>query len=323
MQKAKLAAALACATAVFAAPEAGAQAYPAKPIRIVVPYPPGGSGTIIARLLGQKLTESWGQQVIVDSRPGASGMIGAELVAKAPPDGYTLLAGYTAEVAINLSLFAKIAYDPRRDFEPIALMGVVPMVLLVHPSVPVKSVKDLTDLARRKPGEMTYASAGPGSPAHLAHELLKRSAGVDMVHVPYKGAAPALIDLLGGHVFTYFSGMPPAMPHVRGGKLRGLAVSTAKRSSAAPDIPSVGEAIPGFDIPTWFSLLAPAGTPRDIVARLNAETVRALNSPDVKPKLAEQGAETASLTAEQFAAFVKAEIEKYARIVKESGARVE
>jgi tripartite-type tricarboxylate transporter receptor subunit TctC len=300
-----------------------AQTYPAKPIRIVVPYPPGGSGTIVARILGDKLTQAWGQQILVDSRPGASGMIGAEIVAKAPPDGYTLLAGYTSEVAINVSLFSKMSYDPLKDFAPVALTGVIPMVLLVHPSVPAKSVNELMALARARPGEMTYGSAGAGSPAHLAHELLNRSAGVKMVHVPYKGAAPALVDLLGGHVFTYFSGMPPAMPHVQAGKLRGLAVSTAKRSAAAPDIPAVSESVPGFDVPTWFSLLAPAGTPRDIVAKLNAETVKSLNDPAVKPKLAALGAETTALNADEVAAFIRKEIEKYARVVKASGARVE
>jgi tripartite-type tricarboxylate transporter receptor subunit TctC len=300
-----------------------AQTYPAKPIRIVVPYPPGGSGTIIARILGDKLNQAWGQQILVDSRPGASGMIGAELVAKSAPDGYTLLAGYTSEVAINVSLFKKMSYDPLKDFVPIALTGVVPMVLLVHPSVPVKSVKDLIGLAQRRPGEMTYGSAGAGSPAHLAHELLNRSGKVQMVHVPYKGAAPALVDLLGGHVFTYFSGMPPAMPHVRAGKLRGLAVSTAQRSAAATEIPAVAETIPGFDVPTWFSLLAPAGTPRELVLKLNAETVKSLNDPAVKPKLASLGAETSTMNADEFGAFLKREVEKYARIVKESGAKVE
>jgi tripartite-type tricarboxylate transporter receptor subunit TctC len=309
-------AAVACAPAV-------AQTYPSKPIRIVVPYPPGGSGTIVARILGDKLNQAWGQQILVDSRPGASGMIGAEMVAKAPPDGYTLLAGYTSEVAINVSLFPKMAYDPVKDFAPIALTGVIPMILLVHPSVPAKSVKELMALARSRPGEMTYGSAGAGSPAHLAHELLNRSTNVKMVHVPYKGAAPALVDLLGGHVFTYFSGMPPAMPHVRAGKLRGLAVSTAKRSAAAPDIPAVAESVPGFDVPTWFSLLAPAGTPSDIVAKLNAETVRSLNDPAVKPKLAALGAETSAMNADQVAAFIRKEIDKYARVVKDSGARVE
>ena len=315
--------AIALLAAIFFTAAAGAQTFPAKPIRIVVPYPPGGSGTIIARILGDKLTQAWGQQILVDSRPGASGMIGAELVAKSPPDGYTLLAGYTSEVAINVSLFKKMAYDPLTDFAAIALTGIVPMVLLVHPSVPVKSVKDLIALAQRRPGEMTYGSAGAGSPAHLAHELLNRSGKVTMVHVPYKGAAPALVDLLGGHVFTYFSGMPPAMPHVRAGKLRGLAVSTAQRSHAAPEIPAVAETVPGFDVPTWFSLLAPAGTPRDIVLKLNAETVKSLNDPVVKPKLAGLGAETSSLSADEVAAFLKREVEKYARIVKESGARVE
>ena len=310
--------ALACLAAA-----ANAQPFPSKPIRIVVPYPPGGSGTIIARVLGDKLTQAWGQQVLVDSRPGASGMIGAELVAKSAPDGYTLLAGYTSEVAINVSLFKKMAYDPLKDFAPVALTGIVPMILLVHPSVPVQTVKDLIALAQRRPGEMTYASAGAGSPAHLAHELLNRSGKVTMVHVPYKGAAPALVDLLGGHVFTYFSGMPPAMPHVRAGKLRGLAVSTAQRSQAAPEIPAVAETVAGFDVPTWFSLLAPAGTPREIVLKLNAETVKSLNDSAVKPKLAALGAETSSMNADEFAAFLKREVEKYARIVRESGAKVE
>jgi tripartite-type tricarboxylate transporter receptor subunit TctC len=300
-----------------------AQTYPTKPVRIIVPYPPGGSSTIIARVLGDKLTQAWGQQILVDSRPGASGMIGAELVAKSAPDGYTLLSGYTSEVAINVSLFKKMAYDPLKDFVPVALTGIVPMILLVHPSVPVKSVKDLMVLAQRRPGEMTYGSAGPGSPAHLAHELLNRSSKVSMVHVPYKGAAPALVDLLGGHVFTYFSGMPPAMPHVRAGKLRGLAVSTAQRSAAAPEIPAIAESVAGFDVPTWFSLLAPAGTPRDIVQKINAETVKSLNDSAVKPKLAALGAETSTMNADEFAAFLKQEVEKYARIVKESGARVE
>jgi tripartite-type tricarboxylate transporter receptor subunit TctC len=316
--QAGLVAVLACAGA-----HCLAQTYPAKPIRIVVPYPPGGSGTIVARILGDKLNQAWGQQILVDSRPGASGMIGAEIVAKSPPDGYTLLAGYTSEVAINVSLFSKMAYDPLKDFAPIALTGVIPMILLVHPSVPAKTVKELMALAQRRPGEMTYGSAGAGSPAHLAHELLNRSTGVKMVHVPYKGAAPALVDLLGGHVFTYFSGMPPAMPHVRAGKLRGLAVSTAKRSAAAPDIPAVSESVPGFDVPTWFSLLAPAGTPRDIVAKLNAETVRSLNDPAVKPKLTALGAETTTLNADEVSAFIRQEIEKYARVVKSSGLRVE
>jgi tripartite-type tricarboxylate transporter receptor subunit TctC len=313
----------AIATLASACAAASAQTYPSKPIRVVVPYPPGGSGTIVARILGDKLTQAWGQQVLVDSRPGASGMIGADIVAKSPPDGYTLLAGYTSEVAINVSLFRKMAYDPVKDFAPIALTGVIPMVLLVHPSVPAKSVKELMALAKRRPGEMTYGSAGAGSPAHLAHELLNRSTDVRMVHVPYKGAAPALVDLLGGHVFTYFSGMPPAMPHVHAGKLRGLAVSTAKRSAAAPDIPAVSESVPGFDVPTWFSLLAPAGTPRDIVTKLNAETVKSLNDPAVKPKLAALGAETTALSADEVASFIRKEIEKYAAVVKASGARVE
>lgn len=316
--------AAACLLLLMAGVAYAQEKYPDKRIRIVVPYAAGGAGTIIAYLLGEKLTEAWGQQVIVDSRPGASGMIGAEIVAKARPDGYTLLAGYTPEVAINVSLFSKMTYDPLRDFTPIALTAVAPMILLVHPSIPVKSVKDLIDLARQRPGDITYGSVGNGSPAHLAYELLNSTAKLKMTHVPYKGAAPALIDLLGGHVFTFFSGMPPAMPYVRAGRLRGLAVSTALRSSAAPNIPTVAESgIQGFDIPTWFSLLAPAGTAPEIVLKLNAEVVRVVNARDVKSKLAELGAETANMSPSEFAAFVKSEISKYAKIVKESGVRVD
>lgn len=301
-----------------------AQSYPAKAIRIIVPYSPGGTTDILSRAIGQKLTDAWGQQILVDNRPGASGMIGAEAAARAAPDGYTVLMAYTAEIVIMPGMMKKMAYDPVRDLAPVTLGAITPMILVAHPSLPVKSVKEFVALARGRPGELPYASAGNGSPAHLAFELMQRSAKISINHVPYKGAAPALVDLLGGHVVIYFSGMPPAMPHVRASKLRALAVSTAKRSPAAPDVPTVAEAgIPGFDVPTWFGVLVPAATPKDIVARLHAGFTQALNAPDVKERMAREGAEVAPMTPEQFGGFIRAELAKFAQIIKESGVRAE
>ena len=297
------------------------QPYPVKPIRVIVPYSPGGTTDILTRAVGLKLTVAWGQQVIVDHRPGASGMIGAEAVAKAAPDGYTLLMAYVAEIAIMPGMMKKMAYDPLRDLAPVTLGAITPMVLVTHPSLPVKTVKDFIALSRARPGELPYASAGHGSPAHLAFEWMKRAARISITHVPYKGAAPALIDLLGGHVVIYFSGMPPAMPHVRSAKLRALAVSTATRSPAAPDVPTVAEAgIAGFDVPTWFGVLVPAATPRDVVAKLNAGITQALRAPDVRDQMAREGAETSPTTPDEFAAFIRIETEKFAKIIKDSGA---
>ena len=300
--------------------EASAQAYPAKPIRMIVPYAPGGTTDILARAVGQKLTASLGQPVIVDSRPGASGMIGADAAAKAAPDGYTLLMAYTAEIAIMPGLMKKMAYDVHRDLAPVTLGAVTPMVLVVHPSLPSRTVKEFVALARSRPRELPYASAGNGSPAHLAFEWMQRAASISITHVPYKGAGPALIDLMGGHVVIYFSGMPPAMPHVRSAKLRALAVSTAKRSPAAPDIPTVAEAgIPGFDVPTWFGVLVPAATPKEIVTRLNGAIAQALTAPDVREQMAREGAETSPTSPEAFGAFIRAETVKFGKIIKDSG----
>jgi tripartite-type tricarboxylate transporter receptor subunit TctC len=302
----------------------GAGQYPAKAIRIVTPYAPGGTADILARVVAQKLSEAWGQQVVIDNRPGASGMIGADIAAKAPPDGYTLLMAYTAEIAITQSLFKSMTYDPVRDLAPVTLAAVTPMIFVVHPSLPARNVQELIALAKTRPGELPYASAGNGSPAHLAFELLQRNTQVTIIHVPYKGAAPALTDLLGGHVVMFFSGMPPAMPHVKAGKLRAIAVSTAKRSPAAPDVPTVAESgVRDFDISTWFGVLVPAATPKEIVAKLNAEISRALTLPDVKERLAREGAETAPNSPEQFGRFVQSEIAKFAKIIKESGARAD
>lgn len=301
---------------------ASAQSYPTRTIRIITPYAPGGTADIMARLVAQKLGEAWSQQVVVDNRPGAAGMIGAELASKAAPDGYTLLMSYTTEIAIAPSLYPKVPYDPMRDLAPVSLAAVTPMVLVVHPALPAKSVKDLLALAKSKPAQLTYASAGNGSPAHLALELLQKNAGVQMTHVPYKGGGQALTDTLAGHVAMFFSSMPSAMPHVAAGKLRAIAVSTARRSPAAPSVPTVAESgVPNFDILTWNGLFAPAATPRDIVVKLNGEVLRGLRMPDVKERLTREGAEVLPLSPEQFRSFVQLEIAKFSKIIKESGAR--
>ena len=309
------------AVCTLLASAAAAQTYPSKPIRIVTPYAPGGTADIMARLVAQKLTEAWGQQVVVDNRPGASGMIGADIVAKAAPDGYTILAAYVTEIAIVPSLYPKAAYDPVKDLAPVAVTALTPMILVMTPSVPATNVKELVALAKSKPKQIAYASAGNGSPAHLAGELLQRAAGIELTHVPYKGGGQALTDTLAGHTAFFFSSMPSAMPHIKAGKLRAIAVSSAKRSSAAPEVSSVAEA--GgfeFDIGAWNGVFAPAATPKEIINRLNAEIIRGLNSPDVRERLAREGADTAAHSAEQFGSFVRAEVAKFAKIIKDSGA---
>ena len=302
----------------------GAEAYPAKAIRMVVPFPAGGTTDILARIAGQKLTEALKQQVIIDNRPGAGGNIGTELVAKSPPDGYTLLTDPGSTLTINPSLYAKLPYDPVKDFAPVTILAAVPNILVVHPSLPVKNVKELIALAKAKPGQLNYASTGAGQSTHLSMELFKTMAGVDLVHIPYKGSAPALTDLLGGQVTLMFDNMPSSLPHVQGGKLRALAVSTLKRSPAMPQLPTVAESgLPGFEVSVWFAVLAPAGTPRDIVQRLNAVLVKALHAPDVKERLAGQGAEPIGNTPEAFAATMQRDLVKWAKVVKDSGARLE
>ncbi len=313
-----LAATLGCANAL-------AQSYPAKPIRFVVPYPPGGSVDIAARAVGQKLSEAWGQPVVVDNRAGAGGNIGADLVAKSPADGYTLLMGAVATHAINPTLYAKIPYDPVRDFTPVALVVQVPNILVVNPSVPAKSVKELIELARAKPGTLNFGSGSTGSTGHLAGELFNTMAGVKMVHIPYKGAAPAMADLLAGQVHLMFDNLANALPNVKAGRLRALAVTTLARSPAVPDLPTIAESgLPGFDLTTWFGVMVPAGTPPEIVAKLNAEIVRALATKDMHERLEKMGAEApTNNTPERFAAFIRSEAAKYAKVVKESGAKVE
>ena len=310
--------------ASVAAPAALADVYPTKPVRFVVAFPPGGGTDIIARSIAQKLAERIAQQVVVDNRPGAGGNIGTDIVAKSAPDGYTLLMGSAGPLAINASLFAKMPFDPIKDLAPVTLAATTPNVLVVHPSLKAATVNDLIALARARPGEINFAASGHGTPAHLAGELFNSMAGVRMVHVPYKGAAPALADLLGGQVQLMFSTMPPALPHVKDGKLRALAVTSAKRSPAAPELPTVDEiALPGFEASTWHGVVVAGGAPSAIVTRLNPNIVAILHLPDLVERLSGQGAEPVGSTPEEFAAYIRAETLKWARVVRESGARAE
>ncbi len=302
----------------------GTGRYPTKPIRLVVPFPPGGATDILARNVAQKLTEAWGQQVIVDNRPGAGGNIGSELVAKSAPDGYTLVMGTVGTHAINASLYAKMPYDHVKDFVPVILVAGVPNVLVVNPSVPVNSVAELIAYAKANPGKLNFASSGNGTSIHLSGELFKVMAGVQITHIPYKGSAPALQDLLGGQVQLMFDNLPPSLPLIKAGKLRALAVTSATRAAALPDVPTMAEAgLPGFEASSWFGVLAPAGTPPAIVAKLNAEIGKWLASPDAKEKLLAQGANAAGGTPEDFAKHIQAETAKWAKVVKESGAKVD
>jgi tripartite-type tricarboxylate transporter receptor subunit TctC len=316
---------LAILTALFAA-AAGAQTYPAKPIRIIVGFPPGGGTDIVARLIGQKLTESWGQQAIVDNRPGATGMIGAQAIAKAQPDGYTLGIGHVNSQAIAPSIAAKPLYDPIADFSPIAYVGYVPNVLVVHPSTPARTVKELIALAKARPGQITFASPGVGSTNHLAGEMLRIGAGIDIVHVPYKGSGPAIADLLGGHVVMNYDAMSSVVTYVKEGRMRPLAVTTPQRDPQLPNVPTMRETLPvfkDFEVTNWYSVVGPAGLPRDLVTKLNAEVNRIIAIKDVAAKLDELGVRRNPMTPEKFGEFIKAENVKYRKIAKESGVRME
>jgi tripartite-type tricarboxylate transporter receptor subunit TctC len=313
-----LAAALGCTTAAH-----GQSAYPLKPIRLVAPFPPGGGTDFLARLFGQKMSETLSQQVVVDNRGGAGGTIGTDIVAKAPPDGYTIIL-VSASHAINPGLYPKLPYDSINDFAPITQIATSPGILVVNPSLPVKSVKELIALARAKPGQINYASAGSGTPPHLAGELFKLMAKIDMVHVPYKGNAPAFTDVIGGQVSLIFPTMPSAMPFIKSGKLRPIAVTSAKRSPAAPDIPTIAESgLPGYEATSWYGILAPGRTPREIVAKLHEVLVSIIGATDMKDKLAAQGLDPVGNTPQQFAAVIKAEIAKWLKVVKASGAKPE
>jgi tripartite-type tricarboxylate transporter receptor subunit TctC len=299
------------------------QAWPVKPVRIIVPFPPGGTSDILARSVGQKLSEEWKQQVVVDNRPGAGANIGAEMAAKAPPDGYTLFLFSTIHT-INPSLYSKLAYDPIRDFVPITLIAETSQVLAVHPSVPVTTVKDFIAYAKKRPGQLNYSSAGNGSQPHLTAELFKTRTGIDIVHVPYKGAPPAMTDLLAGQVALTFATAPSAVPHAKAGKLRALGVSTGKRITALPDVPTIAEAgVPGFEASGSNGLVAPAGLPAALVERLNGSVVRIVNEPAMSKFLSEQGADPRTMSAAEYGAYIKSEVAKWAKAVKDSGARVD
>lgn len=303
---------------------AAAQGYPAKPIRLIVPYPPGGPTDLVGRSVGQKLTEALGQQVVVENRAGAASAVGTEVAARSSADGYTLLLGTSAGFCINPALGGKLPYDAERDFAPISLVVINPQILVVHPSLPVHSVKSLIALAKTRPGQLNYASVGNASPQHLGMEMLKSMTGIDMVHVPYKGTAPAVTDILAGNVSLMFNSMPSVLPQTKSGKLRGIAVGSAKRSPAAPDIPTVAESgVPGFEYVTWYGLFAPAGTPRDIVNRLNAQVARMLADPELAKRFASQGAEPMSNTPEQLAQYRRAEFERWRKLIAEQKLRVE
>lgn len=299
-----------------------AQSYPVKTVRMVVGFPPGGPTDVLARIVSQKLGEAWGQQVIVDNRAGASGMIGAELVARAAPDGYTLLM-VPVTFAVTPSLFSKMNYDSERDFAAVAQVAAAPFILVVHPTLPVKSVKELVALTRARPGQLNYASASTGGMPHLAGELFNLMAGVKMVHVPYKGAAPATTDLLAGQVQLMFNNMLSAMPQVKSGRLRALAVTSTRRSNALPELPAIAETLPGYEASGWYGLLAPAATPREAVARINGETSRIMKLPEVAQRLAGDGVEAVGTTPEQFSAYLRAEIAKWGKIVKTAGIKAD
>ncbi len=313
-------AALALAAASAAA---SAQVYPHKTIRMIVPFPAGGPTDIIARTVGQKLTDSMGQAVVIDNRGGSGGNIGADIVAKAAPDGYTLLMAIVS-FAINPSLYSKLSFDPVKDFAPIARTGAATIIFVASPSVGAKTIKDMIALAKAKPKQYNFGSPGSGTPHHLAGELLNATAGIELTHIPYKGAAPAIADLLGGQVNTAFVSLPAALPHVKAGKLVGLGITSPGRSAVAPDLPTFAEAgLGGYALENWYGALAPAGTPKDVINKLNVEIVKALQLPEVKERLTSQGFETRTSTPDEFAVYLKTEIVKWAGIVKASGAKVD
>lgn len=314
--------ALVALTCVACAP-ALAQQYPVKPIRIVVGFSPGGPTDTAARLIGQKLTARWGQQVIVDVRPGAGGNIAAEHVAKSAPDGYTLLLPAFAH-AVNPSLFSKLPFDTVRDFAPVALFSMAANVLAVHPSVPARSVGELIALSKARPEQLTYGSAGNGTASHLAGELFNMIAGTTITHVPYKGSAPASADLLGGHISAAFPGVAIAAPHSRAGRLRALAITSARRSKLLSDVPTMSEAgLKGFEVASWYGLLAPAATPAEIVQRLNAEVNRSIQEPDATERLTSLGAEPVQSTPAEFGEFIRNEIAKWAKVTRAAGLHVD
>ena len=311
-----------CAAPLFATP-AHAQAWPSKAIRYVVPYPPAGATDILARIVGDKLSQVLGQPVIVDNKPGAAGNIGTAEVVRAAPDGYTVVQG-TVSGPISVTLYHNLPFNFERDLDPVAMIGLVPNVMVVGQSVPAKTVQEFIALDKAQPGKLNFGSAGSGSSIHMSGELFKLMTGIDMVHVPYKGSAAAVTDLIGGQVSVMFDNLPSSMPHIKSGKLRALGVTSAKRYPTLPDVPTIAEAgVPGFEAYAWFGMLAPKGTPKPIITRLNTEILKILQLPDVKEKLDQQGAIYTPFTPDEFRNFIKEDVQKWAKVVKASGAKVE
>jgi len=315
----------ACALAALAiSASAHAEVYPAKPIHMIVAYPPGGGTDIVGRMVAQKLGETLGQSVVVENRGGASGNIGTEIAARSAPDGYTVLMGNVAPNAINVSLFRNLPFDPVSDFAPVSLVASTSNILVVHPSTPARTVKEVVALARSRPGTLNFASAGVGSSSHLAGELFRILAGADIVHVPYKGAGPAMVDVLSGQVQLYFATMPAAMPHVKSGKLVPIAVTSLGRSQALPDVPTVAESgVPGFEASTWYGLLAPAHSPDAAIARLHESVVKVLGDAALRAKLADQGFEPVGDSPKEFAVYIRSEIAKWGKVIRDAGIRPE
>jgi tripartite-type tricarboxylate transporter receptor subunit TctC len=310
--------------AIAAAATAHAQQYPVKPIRMIIPYPPGGGTDLLGRPMAKILGDKWGQNIIIDNRGGASGMVGAEIAARSPADGYTILMSASGEVSLNVALYPKMSYDPVRDFVPVTQLAVSPLVLVLHPSLPAKTLKEFIALAKKRPGEITYSSVGAGSPQNMAGEWLNLLAGIRLVHVAYKGGGPQLTDMLGGHTASAFFALPVAAPHLKSGRLRPVGMTSEKRSSAFPEVPTFSESgLPGFDVTQWWAIWAPRGTPPEIVARLHAEFSAMTKLPEIRERMASLGAEPVGGTPEQLGSLVRSEIAKYQKIVRDANIKLE
>jgi len=302
---------------------AAAQTYPTKPIRVIVPFPPAGAADLLTRTIGQKLGESWGKQLIVDNRPGAGGNLGRELAAKAPPDGYTAVMAAVTTNAIGMSTYAKLGYNLEKDLAPVTLVGNVPHILVSHPTLPVKNVKELIALGKSRPGDIVFASQGNGTLSHLEQEMLKQMGGFTALHVPYKGSAPGLADLIPGNVQLFFDSIPSALPHVNSGRIRALGVASSKRSPALPDIPSIGESLKGFEADSWFGIMMPAGTPREIIVKLDSEVQKALATQEVRDRLLAVGGFVQAGGPEQLAGRIRADIAKWGKVARAANVRIE
>lgn len=306
-----------------AAAGALAQTYPAKPVRIIVPFPPVGAADLLTRTIGQKLTEAWGQQIVVENRPGVGGNLGVELAAKAPPDGYTAVMAAITTNAIGMSTYAKLGYSLERDLAPVALAGNVPHVLVAHPTLPAKNVKELIALGKARPGEIIFASQGQGTLSHMEQEMLKQMGGFTALHVPYKGSAPGLADLIPGNVQLFFDSIPSSLPHIKSGRIRAIGVASSRRSPALPEVPAISESLKGFEADSWFGLMMPASTPREIIMKMNAEVMKILAMQEVKDRLLTQGGVAVPGTPEQLAERIRTDIAKWGKVARTAGVRIE